>query len=207
MQVIHAKAFKVAVSFFLAVGMAVTFALLLAQQSQAHHGSELTLTKTADKSTVTEGETVNFTITLRNNPNSGTYFGNPEIRDEVPQGLTVTSFSGSSNLSCYRPSNTPNTIICPANRTFSPGDTATIRIETLAAEAGTYTNTATNNFRGYGGESASAVVTVRLPDVDSDGVADGVDNCPSTPNADQSDRDGDGFGDVCDSKPKNKKKH
>lgn len=37
-----------------------------------------------------------------------------------------------------------------------------------------------------------------IPDVDGDGVADYVDNCPDTPNSDQSDFDGDGAGDACD---------
>ena len=36
-------------------------------------------------------------------------------------------------------------------------------------------------------------------DKDSDGVADGCDNCPDDPNHDQMDSDGDGWGDVCDS--------
>src|SRR5512143_1152913 len=35
-------------------------------------------------------------------------------------------------------------------------------------------------------------------DTDGDGVADAIDNCPTTPNADQHDHDGDGRGDVCD---------
>lgn len=35
-------------------------------------------------------------------------------------------------------------------------------------------------------------------DADGDGVADAVDNCRQTPNADQADADGDGVGDACD---------
>jgi hypothetical protein len=39
------------------------------------------------------------------------------------------------------------------------------------------------------------------PDNDGDGVADSVDNCPTTANADQSDNDGDGIGNACDPTP------
>lgn len=35
------------------------------------------------------------------------------------------------------------------------------------------------------------------PDADQDGVPDRLDNCPSVPNARQSDSDGDGIGDAC----------
>lgn len=38
-------------------------------------------------------------------------------------------------------------------------------------------------------------------DADEDGVDDANDNCPTTPNSNQADADGDGFGDVCDTCP------
>lgn len=44
---------------------------------------------------------------------------------------------------------------------------------------------------------------VAWKDADGDGVADGVDNCPTVANADQIDSDGDGIGDACDNCPDN----
>ena len=48
-------------------------------------------------------------------------------------------------------------------------------------------------------ETAGPSQTFAFTDTDTDGIWDGVDNCPSISNADQSDLDGDGIGDVCDS--------
>jgi hypothetical protein len=42
-------------------------------------------------------------------------------------------------------------------------------------------------------------VTLQVVDADSDGVADGADNCPTAANANQADADADGIGDACDS--------
>jgi len=41
----------------------------------------------------------------------------------------------------------------------------------------------------------------RVADADGDGVTDGGDNCPTTANADQADRDGDRIGDRCETLP------
>jgi hypothetical protein len=38
-------------------------------------------------------------------------------------------------------------------------------------------------------------------DIDGDGIADSLDNCPCTANPDQTDSDGDGLGDACDNCP------
>jgi hypothetical protein len=46
-----------------------------------------------------------------------------------------------------------------------------------------------------------ALKVVPLPDGDSDGVADDVDNCPLIPNPDQTDTNGNGRGDACNDLP------
>ncbi|UCD30003.1 MAG: thrombospondin type 3 repeat-containing protein, partial [Planctomycetota bacterium] len=43
-----------------------------------------------------------------------------------------------------------------------------------------------------------ALVPLSPPDTDDDGVGDSCDNCPNTPNSDQTDTDSDGQGDACD---------
>ena len=43
--------------------------------------------------------------------------------------------------------------------------------------------------------------TADWADSDGDGVRDGVDNCQTTPNPDQSNQDGDALGDACDCSP------
>jgi uncharacterized repeat protein (TIGR01451 family) len=44
----------------------------------------------------------------------------------------------------------------------------------------------------------SSAETVWINEADGDGIPDSVDNCPNTPNADQTDTDGDGVGNACD---------
>lgn len=51
-----------------------------------------------------------------------------------------------------------------------------------------------NNKNGDGCETDCTI----SPDKDGDGVFDAIDNCPDVPNKDQSDIDGDGYGDACD---------
>ncbi len=47
-------------------------------------------------------------------------------------------------------------------------------------------------------DANDACKNVDANDIDQDGISNGLDNCPETPNADQADKDTDGHGDVCD---------
>jgi hypothetical protein len=62
-----------------------------------------------------------------------------------------------------------------------------------AAFASSSQNPDTRGIRGQRFRTSSA----GSADTDRDGIADGVDNCPSVPNEDQLDVAGDGYGDAC----------
>src|SRR5262249_12958672 len=72
-----------------------------------------------------------------------------------------------------------------------------------AASGGTeiFFSTLANNFDPADTDDFDDIYVKHLvsaPDADSDGVPDAGDNCPSTPNADQANADGDSLGDACD---------
>jgi hypothetical protein len=100
---------------------------------------------------------------------------------------TNDQFAGTSNISFTA----PNT---PGDYTYTVKWTPT----TLTCAEGT-----TPAGSCLSGANAFTInLTVETPavtDSDGDGVADDVDNCPNAANADQSDADGDGLGNVCDS--------
>src|SRR6185295_19613546 len=52
--------------------------------------------------------------------------------------------------------------------------------------------------RTYNGDTDLFITRISLADTDGDGILDGADNCPASPNANQLDSDGDGLGNACD---------
>ncbi|MCG5644949.1 YDG domain-containing protein [Flavobacteriaceae bacterium LSUCC0859] len=71
-----------------------------------------------------------------------------------------------------------------------------------ATAAGTYAIEPTGiTSSNYSITFVAGTLTIIVGDSDGDGVRDPLDNCPTTPNADQADADGDGIGDVCDNAP------
>ena len=71
-----------------------------------------------------------------------------------------------------------------------------------ATAAGTYAIEPTGiTSSNYSITFVAGTLTIIVGDSDGDGVRDPLDNCPTTPNADQADADGDGVGDACDNAP------
>jgi len=80
--------------------------------------------------------------------------------------------------------NTDTTVVPPAG--FDP---ATLQLDDIVRVTGTFL---------ADGRTLGATAVEVLDDADGDGVPNVSDNCPTTPNADQRDTDGDGIGDACD---------
>ncbi len=72
-------------------------------------------------------------------------------------------------------------------------------MDTIGTTPGVYVNTSGDLTSSNGNSgSASATLTIVLQDADNDGIADHIDNCPTTPNPNQADLDRDGLGNLCD---------
>lgn len=164
---------------YLVLLLIVTGAFFTAVETQAQ--AVCTPTTTVTEGDLFPGGIVSFSVT--SGPGSVTV-------DHVNAGTGLQSLSVIG-----APMNAVVTI--PA---FSPGTTAPVTVTFTRpnpALAVDFTLRAASTFH-------AAFIRVRCPadtsnpDTDGDGVIDAVDNCPSIPNLDQADHDGDGLGDACD---------
>lgn len=104
--------------------------------------------------------------------------------------------------------------VCDSNPQTPDGELPTVCLTipvTVGAGASTAPGQPAKDFSGFGCVGGFTQFT-QDPDIDNDGICTdgvdpggsgctGVDNCPSVPNPDQTDSDGDGTGDACENQP------
>jgi hypothetical protein len=99
---------------------------------------------------------------------------------------------------------TPNELCVLGISVLADGGTADIVLDLVidnVPDGTIMSNTATWTIPTLDSGTVEAPDVVITLDADGDGIADPVDNCPSTPNANQADGDNDGVGDACDGCP------
>ena len=119
---------------------------------------------------------------------------NLKLTDKVPAGATYVSGSGSP-----APSSTAGGVVTWNLPPLASGSSGSVTFMVAVASDGTYSNAATMEFAHMtvNKVTSNTVTTVVDTDSDGDGVLNSVDNCPTTPNPDQRDTNGDGVGDLC----------
>jgi hypothetical protein len=80
-----------------------------------------------------------------------------------------------------------------------PDATETLRLAFSDGESGAVLGDLIVTIQARTETRGSVTLTNGVADRDNDGVPDGIDDCPSTPNHEQRDGDGDGIGNVCES--------
>jgi hypothetical protein len=145
----------------IAVLLVSVAALLWTQQAKAQEPCNFSfcLDKTADRSTVTVGEPITFTITERCIHIECTVF--PPLVDQLPSGLAVDRVDDSqADIQC---TTSVNTVTCPGRRISTPTQPFTLTIVATTTECGEFTNTASNSVDPDGAEAAFTVVRCPPP--------------------------------------------
>jgi Ca2+-binding RTX toxin-like protein len=113
-----------------------------------------------------------------------------------------SDYTGPDDVLVFAPGETVKTLSVPLldDSADEPGETFQVTLERLAgSDTGLTSQRSTTVTIADDDPPPDPFIPPPTPaDRDGDGVADGTDNCPQAPNADQSDADGDGIGTVCD---------
>jgi len=131
------------------------------------HLANVTITKTADASTVNEGDAIGFTV-LVSNPGAGTATG-VTLTDPLPAGSgsgVSWSINSQSNAGlCSISGSKPNQVLSCGPTTLASGASFSVHIAatTSVAECTLYANTATATTTNDGGGSSQATITCTDP--------------------------------------------
>jgi len=164
---------------------------------------DVSVSKTDGVTSVQAGGQTTYTIVAAN---SGPNAASGTLVDALPADLTGATWTcvGAGGGACAAAGS--GSISDPISLPVGGSVTYTLTATISPSATGTLSNTASINLLGdveESNNSATDIDTINAADTDEDGIPDGSDNCPTSPNATQEDTDADALGDVCDPCPEN----
>ena len=148
----------------------------------------------------TSGQISTLTFTIDNTASS-LAASSLDFTDNLPAAITIAAVANASTT-CSGGTLTAisgSSVISYTGASVAASTSCTVQVDTTANTPGAHVNT-TGDLTSSSGNSgtASDTLTVIFADMDMDGIADHLDNCPADPNADQADLDMDGIGNACE---------
>lgn len=124
------------------------------------------------------------------NSGSGLWFGENDLGDDPSSDKLIQAGDPLFGGTVYAPTNAGNAIQFEGRGGLNGSGQATFSVLVLESD-GTQTSHIVR----------ATPVGGPPPDLDGDSIPDDLDNCPTTPNSNQADSDGNGTGDACDFPP------